>query len=306
MDNKFADSSGESIDVYDTHKIKKYIRDNIWNILGIGVGAWITLIGFVNILVSTNYAMACSEYYGIDAKYFADSSVFQGKIICLALIIFLLLLPFLLNYINSKLKSKVFLAMSFIIMVFTLFMQNILYTAGIINSIKSEWLISMIDNLATIIVFLISDIVLAYVFILRNHVRKNKNMVRWEIIVFLSAFIIFSIDVSIGASVIFNNDISDKRFYEVIDDDKVVITNYEGKFLVMDCDVEGETLYIEKGKYSFIEMTDVDIKYKNTRMCSVYDTLKGIDSCWRIKYNMESDEKSVKTFDCCYKNMYKQ
>lgn len=88
MDNKFADSSGESIDVYDTHKIKKYIRDNIWNILGIGVGAWITLIGFVNILVSTNYAMTCSEYYGIDAKYFADSSVFQRKIICLALIIF--------------------------------------------------------------------------------------------------------------------------------------------------------------------------------------------------------------------------
>lgn len=87
-------------------------------------------------------------------------------------------------------------------------------------------------------------------------------MVRWEAIVFLLAFIIFSIDVSIGASVIFNNDISDKRFYEVIDDDKVVITNYEGKFLVMDCDVEGETLYIEKGKYSFIEMTDVDIKYK--------------------------------------------
>ena len=78
----------------------------------------------------------------------------------------------------------------------------------------------------------------------------------------LLAFIIFSIDVSIGVSVIFNNDISDKRFYEVIDDDKVVITNYEEKFLVMDCDVEGETLYIEKGKYSFIEMTDVDIKYK--------------------------------------------
>ena len=262
MDNKFADSSGESIDVYDTHKIKKYIRDNIWNILGIGVGAWITLIGFVNILVSTNYAMTCSEYYGIDAKYFADSSVFQGKIICLAVIIFLLLIPFILNYINSKLKSKVFLAWSFIVTVLILSMQNIMYTARFIDAIKSEWLISMIDNFAIIIVLLISDIVLAYFFVLRNHVRKNKNMVRWEAIVFLLAFIIFSIDVSIGVSVIFNNDISDKRFYEVIDDDKVVITNYEGKFLVMDCDVEGETLYIEKGKYSFIEMTDVDIKYK--------------------------------------------
>lgn len=262
MDNKFADSSGESIDVYDTHKIKKYIRDNIWNILGIGVGAWITLIGFVNILVSTNYAMTCSEYYGIDAKYFADSSVFQRKIIYLAVIIFLLLIPFILNYINSKLKSKVFLAWSFIITVLIWFMQNIMYTARFIDAIKSEWLISMIDNFAIIIVLLISDIVLAYFFVLRNHVRKNKNMVRWKIIVFLSAFIIFSIDVSIGASVIFNNDISDKRFYEVIDDDKVVITNYEGKLLVMDCDVEGETLYIEKGKYSFIEMTDVDIKYK--------------------------------------------
>lgn len=58
-----------------------------------------------------------------------------------------------------------------------------------------------------------------------------------------------------------NRGIEDKRDYEIINNDKVVVTTYEGKFLVMDCEIEEQTLYIEKGNYSFTEMSGVDIKY---------------------------------------------
>lgn len=44
---------------------------------------------------------------------------------------------------------------------------------------------------------------------------------------------IFLFDTSIGVSLDLNSQISDKRFYEVIDNNKVVITTYKGRFLVI-------------------------------------------------------------------------
>lgn len=264
MDNKIVDSVGKPINVDDTNKtkkIKKYIGDNIWNILEIGIGACITLGNLINIFVSVNYSRVCSEYYGIDEKYFTDSRIFQHKVIFLVYAIVLMVYPFVSNYINLKLKSKVYVVWSFLATVFLLFMQNLTYTANFINSAKCEWLITIIDNKVTIIVFLISDIVLAYFFILRNYFKKDKPLMKLGKIVFALVLGIYLFDTSIGISLFLNSQISDKRSYEVIDNNKVVITIYGERFLVMDCDVQGEILYIEKGKYSFIEITGVDIEY---------------------------------------------
>lgn len=264
MDNKIVDSTGRPINMDNTNKVKrfkKFIDDNIWNILGIGIGACVTLGSLINIFVSSNYSRDCSKYYGIDVKYFSGSAMFQKKMIFLVVAIILLLYPFLFKYINFKLKSKIYLILSFMITIYILFMQNLVYTVKFIDSIKCERLISIIDNYVTIMVFLISDIILAYFFILRKYFRKDKPLIKLEKIVFALVLGIYLFSTSIGVLIALNSQISDKRFYEVIDNNKVVITNYEGKFLVMDCEVQGELLYIEKGKYSFIEMTGVDIKY---------------------------------------------
>lgn len=261
---KIVDSTGKPINVDDTNKvkkIKKYIGDNIWNILGIGISTCITLGSLINIFVSANYSRDCSEYYGIDEKYFNGSLIFQNKMIFLVATIILLVYPFIFNYINLKLKSKVYVLLSFLVTVYLLFMQNLTYTVNFIDSVKCEWLITIIDNNVTIIVFLISDIVLAYFFILRNYLKKDKPVMKLGKIVFALVLGIYLFDTSIGVTLALNRQISDKKFYEVIDNNKVVITTYEGRFLVMDCDVQGEILYIEKGKYSFIEITGVDIEY---------------------------------------------
>ena len=68
---------------------------------------------------------------------------------------------------------------------------------------------------------------------------------------FAIALGIYLLNSLVGISQILNRQISEKRFYEVIDNNKVVITNYEGKFLVMDCGVQGGILKIKKGKYYF-------------------------------------------------------
>ncbi len=114
----------------------------------------------------------------------------------------------------------------------------------------------------TIIIILISDIIIAYFFILRKSFGRKKPLIKLEKMVFALALGIYLLNSLAGISQILNRQISEKRFYEVIDNNKVVITNYEGKFLVMDCGVQGEILNIEKGKYYFIEMTNVDVQYK--------------------------------------------
>lgn len=147
-------------------------------------------------------------------------------------------------------------------MVFLLFVQNITYTINYIESLRCEWLKSIIDNNITIIVFLISDIVLAYFFILRVYFRKKMFLTKVEKVVFTLALGIYLLNSIIGITQVLNTKISDKKSYEMIGNDKVVITNYEGKFLVMDCEIQGKVLKIkEKGKYSFIEMTNVEVQY---------------------------------------------
>lgn len=242
-------------------KLKKYISENIWNILGIGIGACITIGSLINIFVSTYYARDCSQYYGIDVKYFDGSTIFRDKIIFLVIAIILILYPIFFNYLNRKLESKVYVIASFVVMVCLLFMQNLVYTVNLINLIRSEWLITIIDNYVTLIVFLIADIILGYFFILRRYLKNDKLLSRVEKLVFSFVLGIYLIDSVIGISIGLNRQISDKKDYEVIDNNKVVITTYEGKFLVMDCDVQEEVLYIKKGEYAFIEMSDVSIKY---------------------------------------------
>ena len=61
MDNKIeiVDFSGKPIHVNDTNKvkkIKKYIGDNIWNILETGLATCVTLVNLINLFASEQYS----------------------------------------------------------------------------------------------------------------------------------------------------------------------------------------------------------------------------------------------------------
>lgn len=64
-----------------------------------------------------------------------------------------------------------------------------------------------------------------------------------------------------GITIKINYDISDKKAYEVIEQDRAIISNYEGKFVVMDCEIQDEIIILKKGTYSLEEMTGVSITY---------------------------------------------
>lgn len=58
-----------------------------------------------------------------------------------------------------------------------------------------------------------------------------------------------------------NYEISDKKAYETIEQDRAIVSVYDGKFVVMDCQIQDETIILKKGTYSLEEMTGVSITY---------------------------------------------
>lgn len=112
------------------------------------------------------------------------------------------------------------------------------------------------------VVFLISDIILAYFWIVRGNSMKEKPLNKLEKLAFVVVFAIFMIDAGIGITTTLSKEISDKKAYEIIENKKAIITDYEGKFLIMDCELQENVLYISKGKYSLIDMSNVDIEYR--------------------------------------------
>lgn len=149
----------------------------------------------------------------------------------------------------------------FLFTVCILFIQNVLYTINLIEIIPWTWLRQIVDNYVTIIVLLIADIMIAYFIIIRNFFWKNRKYNIVEKIVLSIVLLLYVINVATGIAIKMEYEISDKKSYEVIEQNRAIVSNYDGKFVVMDCEIQGETIVLKKGTYSLEEMTGVSITY---------------------------------------------
>ena len=149
----------------------------------------------------------------------------------------------------------------FLFTVYILFTQNVLYTINLIEIIPWTWLRQIVDNYVTIIVLLIADIMIAYFIIIRNFFWKNRKYNIVEKIVLSIVLLLYVINVATGIAIKMEYEISDKKSYEVIEQNRAIVSNYDGKFVVMDCEIQGETIVLKKGTYSLEEMTGVSITY---------------------------------------------
>lgn len=255
------DSNGNAIRNKSDNKLKNLFKNNVWNVLGTGITSCITVVSLVKILAAWGYANSCRNYYGIDKRYFNSIELYKDKVIIIIVAVLFIIYPFIFNYINTKMKSKIYISITFFITIFILFTQNVVYTSDLLDEIKWNWVKILIDNHITLFMFFITDIIIAYYIILRRYLDSKKELRLWERIILYISIAIYSVNVSIGISLVMGTKISDKKMYEVINNNKVIIDIYDGKFLTMNCKVQNDELYIEKGKYSFIDMTESEITY---------------------------------------------
>ena len=243
----------------DKNKITQYLETNIWNFLGTGLAAVITLVGIVNFVISKSFSASCANFYGIDKKYFSGTEMFEDKLIFILCAFVMFVYPIILSYINKKINSKGYVVLTFIFTIFILFVQNVLYMVSLIEIIPWDWLRQIVDNYVTLGVFLVADILIAYFVIIRNFFFGKKKFNKIEKGVLAIALLIYMLNTAIGVTIKMNYDISDKKSYEVIEQNRAILSNYDGKFVVMDCEIQGETIILKKGTYSLEEMTGVSI-----------------------------------------------
>ncbi len=255
------DSYGKAIRSKNDNKIKNFFKNNAWNLLGTGITVCITAVSLVKILAAWGYASSCSSYYGIDKRYFNSIELFKDKTIIIIVALLLIIYPFFFNYINTKMKSKIYITFTFFITIFILFTQNVIYTSDLLDVIEWSWVKKILDNYITLFLFLITDIIIAYYIILRSYLVSEKKLRIWERIILFISLVIYGVNVSIGISLVMGTKINDKKMYEVINDNQVIIDVYDGKFLTMNCKVQNDELHIKKGRYSFIDMTETEITY---------------------------------------------
>lgn len=243
------------------NRIKSYIKDNIWSFLGLVVGNGIWAIQLMMMIMTTTYSRDLGQYYGVDMKYFDSTPIILKKLIFFAAICLNLVILFLLSRISKETKEKLGKGLYFAGLALMIFYQTCGCVIGIWDTIPWEWKGSGIYGWIILIVICIDALVLAYFLTIRDMIRVNQVCTRLEKGIFGIAFLIYLLIMVIWALIFWNRGIENKRDYEIINKNKVVITTYEGKFLVMDCKIDGQRLYIEKGNYSFMEMSGFNMEY---------------------------------------------
>lgn len=90
---EIVDSQGNTYKSTRDSKVKQFLKDNVWNILGTGLAAFITLVGTMNLVISKSFSVSCSSFYGIDGKYFSGTEMFENKLILFYVHFLCLLIP---------------------------------------------------------------------------------------------------------------------------------------------------------------------------------------------------------------------
>lgn len=261
-DTVLVDPYGKAISSMPQSRWKAILSKNLWNILGPGLAAVITVAGIVEMIFVKSYVISCANFYGIDKKYFSGTEIAGDKVIFLVCAVLVILNPFFLAYINAKVKNRLYIILTFLATVLILFMQNLIYTEAVLERVTDAGLKGVFNHYITFVLFLLSDIVIAYFVILRNEVKKNGKYRKAEKIIAAAAMLLYLLDIAAGISMKMNDRVEDKKKYEIIGTDRAIVSVYEGRFVVMNCKIQGETMILEKGTYQLEQMTGVPIEYK--------------------------------------------
>ena len=139
-DTVLVDPYGKAISSMPQSRWKAILSKNLWNILGPGLAAVITVTGIVEMIFVKSYVISCANFYGIDKKYFSGTEIAGDKVIFLVCAVLVILNPFFLAYINAKVKNRLYIILTFLATVLILFMQNLIYTEAVLERVTDAGL----------------------------------------------------------------------------------------------------------------------------------------------------------------------
>ena len=258
------DSQGNAIKK--DKNIKQFLTDSTKKILTVLLTSGIAgvVMEIFKEEVIYDYANSCASFYGVDKRYFSGIEMVEDKlvyIIALLVVVVGLAVWFLLPCEKKKTNGKAEAIIMFITIVRVLSSVNMLCILCIVSFAHWDWMRHWADQYAWGLMLLISSVILAYFLSLRSVICKWKEYKWPEKILLAVASMIVIINIAVGITSVLTIDISNKKNYEVIEGNRAIVSCYEGKFVVMDCKIQGETLILNKGTYRLEEMTGKSISY---------------------------------------------
>lgn len=245
-------------------KISHFVRENILNILG----AATTLITLLTWLAEQSYARKCSDYYGINKRYFSGG-FFDEKMLFFTGLVLLICLIVLYSIISTKIQGEVLGRLGKAEgIIFTGYLLSVLNVVCLVR-IYNSWVIpragvSYVKVLfgVAVGVILLADVMLIHFIYNKKFFVKGTILKKWERRILGVSVAVFLLLICCGFAVTANYGIEDVRQYEVIDGTQAIVSVYEGNLVVMDCEIREETLYLKKGVYRIETMANHTITYR--------------------------------------------
>ena len=239
------------------------MKKNIINtIIVSGMPIVSAIVVFLKFIGYKIYAQQCSELYGVDRRYFVSMDVTERSIFYFAVLFLIILYPAIVIHIFRK--NKTWKPIAYICLVVILFCQTLVY---VVNS-KEEMLWDKKVIIGLIVVGFASDAVIADLMIKIFFSNSEITIESLRRRIYYIAIGIYVISAVLG--VITRLNVVEKiKTYEIINNEKAIITEYNNKFVVMDCYIEGEDLILIKGNYTIEDLAGEKIKrkkYKTVRI----------------------------------------
>lgn len=243
--------------------IKQFLTDNAKNILTLLLTSGIVgiVIKIVKAAVTYEYAGSCADFYGADRRYFSGMEVLEYKWFYICSLLLLLVYITVCLYASKKTNNKAGDIRMFFVLAIMLCFVNILFNHCTVSFASGDWTKHWADHYVWWIALLSSGVILAYFLSLRSVICRWKGYKWPEKILLAIAPMIVIINIAVGITSVLTIDISDKKKYEVIEGNRAIVSCYEGKFVVMDCKIQGEILVLNKGTYRLEEMAGKSIRY---------------------------------------------
>lgn len=221
-----------------------------------------TIVTIVKEMETWNYAKSCRDFYGISEQYFLEDPFWEKKsMILLGITIFFLSIT-VYGWLTEKEKNKKDRVFYKVGLYFLLVLNEVVCGEGICEYLQYKITIKRYYLFIYIVLCLLSAAgVVCYFSTDFNSWKKAKKC----IIVFLTG--LYAVIVSISLVLELRLDVSDKTMYETIDEQYVIVAEYENMFVLMECETEENTIKIHKGYYMLTEMENKIIRNQEYSRC---------------------------------------
>lgn len=223
---------------------------------------FVLLMASITTQLSKVYANACETFYEIPKQYFINNSFYMDRIKFLILFIII----FFSYLIAIKVFQKYVIKNKIVIMIYTFLFLLIItrkFYSIVIEHIFPKFLIKyfgiwIVFPIIVLFIYCVSRLLVETEY---NTQSQMLQKIKDSELNLVSCAIVFMIILT-GILSVATQTVADKRWYEIIDKNQVIVSHYDGKYVVMDCDIGENNLTIVKGSYELIDMTGVKITYQ--------------------------------------------